>query len=82
MDHQNIRIRAAVPEDAKTILEIYRPYVEHTAITFEYEVPSEEEFEKRIRKVLSRYPYLVAEEDGQAAGYALSLIHISEPTRH
>ncbi|HJB06260.1 MAG TPA: GNAT family N-acetyltransferase [Candidatus Enterocloster faecavium] len=70
MDHQNIRIRAAVPEDAKTLLEIYRPYVEHTAITFEYEVPSEEEFEKRIRKVLSRYPYLVAEEDGQAAGYA------------
>ena len=70
MDHQEIRIRAAVPEDAKALLEIYRPYVEHTAITFEYEVPTEEEFERRIRAVLSRYPYLVAEWDGKAAGYA------------
>ena len=35
----NIIIRVASTEDAQTLLEIYRPYVEHTAITFEYDVP-------------------------------------------
>ena len=39
-----LRIRAAAVEDAAELLEIYKPYVENTAITFEYEVPSEEEF--------------------------------------
>ena len=40
----NIIIRVASTEDAQTLLEIYRPYVEHTAITFEYDVPDIEEF--------------------------------------
>ena len=67
---KEFRFRAAVPEDAAALLEIYRPYVEETAITFEYDVPSEEEFARRIRSVLRSYPYLVAEADGRIAGYA------------
>lgn len=63
-------IRVAVPEDAAALLRIYAPYVERTAITFEYDAPSEEEFAGRIEKTLKRYPYLVAEEDGAALGYA------------
>ncbi|MBQ5537706.1 MAG: GNAT family N-acetyltransferase, partial [Treponema sp.] len=39
-----MRIRNATPEDAERLLEIYAPYVEKTAITFEYDVPSVEEF--------------------------------------
>ena len=35
-----LTIRMAVAEDAPALLDIYRPYVEHTAITFEYDVPS------------------------------------------
>lgn len=65
-----LRIRAAVVEDAAELLEIYRPYVEHTAITFEYEVPSVEEFAARITKTLQKYPYLVAEYEGRLIGYA------------
>lgn len=65
-----IRIRVAAPEDAAELLAIYAPYVTGTAITFEYEVPSEKEFEERIRHVLERFPYLVAELDGRIAGYA------------
>lgn len=63
-------IRVAEIEDAETLLEIYKPYVENTVITFEYEVPSVEEFEKRIEKVLKKYPYLVAELNGEIVGYA------------
>lgn len=65
-----IIIRIATLEDAKDLLEIYAPYVKNTAITFEYEVPSEEEFKKRIEYILEKYPYLVAENKGEIVGYA------------
>ena len=64
-----IRIRIATEEDAQALLNIYAYYVKNTAITFEYEVPSEEEFRGRIRGTLSNYPYLVAEEDDRIIGY-------------
>lgn len=64
------KIRVATIEDAEKLLEIYAPYVEKTAITFEYEVPSVEEFAGRIRHVLEKYPYLVAERGGEIVGYA------------
>ncbi len=63
-------IRAASEQDAPALLKVYAPYVEHTAITFEYEVPTAEEFAARIRRTLERYPYLVAERDGEILGYA------------
>lgn len=63
-------IRPAVPGDASELLAIYAPYVRETAITFEYEVPSEGEFRSRIERTLERYPYLVAELGGRPVGYA------------
>ena len=54
-------IRTVTEKDAHELLEIYRPYVEDTAITFEYDVPSVEEFSDRID---------AAVEDGKIAGYA------------
>ena len=65
-----MNIRLATKQDAPALVEIYAPYVKDTAITFVYEVPSVEEFEKRIEKTLKRYPYLVVEEEGQVLGYA------------
>ena len=47
-DQTYITVRTASPWDAEQILAVYAPYVEHTAITFEYEVPDLEEFQKRI----------------------------------
>ena len=67
---RQLRIRIATPEDAARLVAIYAPYVENTSITFEYIVPSAEEFADRIRHTLTRYPYLVAELDGEPAGYA------------
>lgn len=65
-----VRIRDAVLADAPRLLAIYAYYVEHTAITFEYDVPSLAEFERRMTKTLRRYPYLVVEENGVVLGYA------------
>lgn len=65
-----VEIRPVTPDDAAALLAIYAPYVRETAITFEYEVPSEGEFRARIEHTLERYPYLVAERNGQPVGYA------------
>lgn len=70
IDKSKTEIRLATVEDAPKLLEIYRYYVESTAITYEYDVPSLEEFEKRIENVLKNFPYLVAEQDGTILGYA------------
>lgn len=66
----NSIIRVATTDDAEKLLEIYAPYVTDTAITFEYTVPTVEEFKSRISHVLKKYPYLVAERDGEIVGYA------------
>lgn len=65
-----IKIRMATKEDAPALLEIYTPYVLETAVTFEIEPPSLEEFSARVERVLERYPYIVAEKDGLILGYA------------
>ena len=65
-----MQIRVAEEKDAATLLEIYSYYVEKTAITFEYETPSIEEFTHRIHDIKAKYPYIVAEENGEILGYA------------
>lgn len=67
---ENIEVRMATIEDAEEIRSIYEPYVKNTAISFEYEVPSAEEFRQRIGRTLQKYPYLVAVSQGRIAGYA------------
>ena len=69
---QPVRLRIASPGDAAGIAAIYRPYVEQTAVTFEYLPPSSSEMAERIARTLARYPYLVAESaaDGSLLGYA------------
>ena len=63
-------IRTATPDDAKELVAIYDYYVKETAITFEYEAPSLEEFRRRIEVTLEKYPYLAAEEEGRILAYA------------
>jgi L-amino acid N-acyltransferase YncA len=70
-----IRIRAATQADAAALREIYRPYVERTAISFEAEVPSVEEFAGRIAKYAKGWDWVVAEEDGTCLGYAYGSAH-------
>ena len=63
-------IRRALPDDTKRLLEIYAYYVINTAVSFEYDVPSEADFCNRIQNTLQNYPYLVLEENGIIQGYA------------
>ena len=43
-------------EDIAEVLEIYAPYVQNTAITFECDVPSLESFSDRVRHYTEQYP--------------------------
>ena len=70
MTGRDMKIRTASPRDGAALLKIYGPYVERTAITFEYRVPSVEEFSRRIERTLKQYPYFAAEFEGELVGYA------------
>ena len=71
----SLAIRTATDDDAVAVAAIYRPYVESTVITFEVTPPSEEDMRTRIKTVLARFPWLVAEEAGEVVGYAYASAH-------
>ena len=60
----NVIIRYATVADAEAIWNIYRYYVEHTAISFEITMPTVKEMRGRIQRTLKAFPYLVAEVNG------------------
>lgn len=66
----DLKLRIATADDAAELLAIYAPYVTETAVTFECDVPTAEEFTGRICHTLERYPYIVAEHEGVIVGYA------------
>jgi phosphinothricin acetyltransferase len=68
-------IRLAKETDAESILEIYGPYIQNTSFTFETEVPSLDEFKKRIQSYLENWPWLVCEINKKVAGYAYASKH-------
>lgn len=65
-----IKLERVTAADAEAMLGIYAPYVRDTAISFEYEVPTIEEFTERIEHISAKYPYIKAVQDGQVLGYA------------
>lgn len=69
-ENDDIIIKTVNESDADELLKIYAPYVQNTAITFEYNAPSISEFKNRIINTLKKYPYLKAVRDGEIIGYA------------
>src|SRR5690349_83842 len=66
-------IRPAMPTDASSIAEIYRPYVEESRISFEDVAPDAAEMVRRLNgDVQGLYPWLVAEDGDDILGYATS----------
>ncbi|MBR2223618.1 MAG: N-acetyltransferase [Christensenellaceae bacterium] len=64
------KFRLAGAGDAEELLAIYAPYVEKTAVSFEFVPPTKEEFEGRIRSIMEFFPYILCEENGEILGYA------------
>jgi len=63
-------IRAATIADATRLAAIYNYYITDTIVTFEEEPLPASEMARRIEKISASLPWLVAELDGQVAGYA------------
>ncbi len=70
-----MEIRLIKESDAANALEIYKPYVLSTAITFEYEVPSVEVFSERIINTTAEFPWLVCYDGDRMLGYAYATKH-------
>ena len=63
-------VRLATAADIPAMRRVYRPYVEETTVSFEYETPSEEQFAARIGAIMAKYPVFVCTEEGAVCGYA------------
>lgn len=63
-------IRTVRISDAEALSEIYRYYVENTAVSYEYTAPDAAEFKRRIAATIEKYPYIVAEDESGILGYA------------
>lgn len=73
-------IRPVEPADLAPIATIYAHYVEHTAITFDYESPSVEAWGERLAAAAQRgHPWLVAELDEGVAGYTYAAPFRAKP---
>ena len=71
----NYEIRLIQENDTQAVLDIYAPYVLNTYITFEYDVPTLQEFSEKIRTITSEYPWLVCLLDNKIIGYAYGSEH-------
>jgi phosphinothricin acetyltransferase len=68
-------IRHADPDDAAGCLDVYRAFADDTAVSFEHEAPSLEEFQQRITRISRTHAFLVADERGSIAGFAYAGVH-------
>jgi L-amino acid N-acyltransferase YncA len=72
-------IRPAASADAPALVEIYRPLVERTTISFELEAPTAAQMRSRIARIRARYPWLVAVDRALVVGYAYASAHRERP---
>ena len=71
------QIRQAMNTDSQPMLDIYAPVIEKTATSFEFTVPTVEEFQYRVSKILEQLPWLVCTNGPSVAGYAYAGSHRS-----
>ena len=62
-------LRFVTPQDCPALLDIYAQYID-TGVTFEYDLPTREEFTARISGICRDSPYLVCQEGDRVLGYA------------
>jgi len=75
-----VSIRPATPADIPVISRIYAHAVATGTASFELEPPDEAEMAGRMQAIFDgKFPYLVAEIDGQVAGYAYASLYRTRP---
>lgn len=79
IDVINVKLRFATINDDEALASIYKPYVENTAISFEYIAPNSDEFRMRIESKLREYPFIVAEYSGEIIGYTYASEFLPRP---
>ena len=72
-------IRHADPDDAAGCLEVYAPFADGTAISFEDHAPTLGEFQQRIERIARTHAFLVAEDGDRIAGFAYAGVHRERP---
>ncbi len=66
-----VLLRDVADSDIAAITAIYAVEVTDFVNTYEYDIPDAAEMQRRMQDIVARgFPYLVAEVDGQVAGYA------------
>lgn len=71
----NLQFRTAREDDTEALLAIYRPFVTSTAISFEVNVPTLDEFRSRIEKAVAHWGWIVATDGDLPVGYAYGSTH-------
>jgi phosphinothricin acetyltransferase len=66
---------AQADADAAACVAIYGPYVADTVVSFEEQVPDENDFAQRIERISATHPWLVAGEQGSVIGFAYGCPH-------
>lgn len=72
-------IRLALPSDGPRLAAIYQPAVVGSFLSIETTAPTGEEMTRRVVETTAVRPWLVAEDDGQALGYAYASPHRIRP---
>ena len=70
-----VAIRLASDRDARAIADIYAPFVESNATSFETEAPSADEIRRRVQETTTTHPWLVCVCGDSVAGYAYATKH-------
>jgi L-amino acid N-acyltransferase YncA len=73
-------LRDAEPRDLAAITALYAHHVRTGLASFETEAPDVPEMRKRFDAIRAKgFPYIVAEEDGELAGYAYASLYRTRP---
>jgi L-amino acid N-acyltransferase YncA len=73
--NNTFEIRLINESETLDVLEIYKYYVEHSIISFEYEAPSQEEYLQRMRVNTEKYPWLLCLYNNKIIGFAYGSTH-------
>ena len=73
--NNHFEIRLINETDTQAVLDIYKYYVDHTIISFEYEAPTLEEYSQRIKTNTEKYPWVVCLCKNKIIGFAYGSTH-------